>query len=174
MIEIGSRFIEGALLDFHVCFGLMQGCHCLVEIGLRGSLPGEKFLGASGIYFGKLERGPCVGQIALSLSNRCLKKRRVDLGDYLAGFHLGIKIYKQLCDISRNLASYLHINDRIERARRGNSLGNGAARNSCSLIICGTSLEALPKNSSDNQQPYNDCKPRDKTFHSSDVDCAYE
>ena len=62
------------------------------------------------------ERGLCVGQIALSLSNRCLKKRRVDLGDYLAGFHLGIKIHKQLCDISRNLAPHLHINYRIERA----------------------------------------------------------
>lgn len=123
---------------------------------------------ASGIYFGKLESGLCVRQIAFSLSDGCLKKHWVDLGDHLAGFHLGIKIHQQFCDISRNLAPDLHINDRIERARRGNSLGNGAARNSCSLIICGTSLAALPKSSSDNQQSYNDGNPKDKTFHSSD------
>ena len=61
MLEIGPCFIERALLDFHVSFGLMQGCHCLVQIGLRGSFPGEKFLDASGIYFGEVERGLCVG-----------------------------------------------------------------------------------------------------------------
>jgi hypothetical protein len=153
---------------------LMQGCHCLVQIGLRGSFPGEKFLDASGIYFGEVERGLCVRQIAFSLSDGCLKKRWVDLGDHLAGFHLGIKIHKQFCDISRNLAPHLHINDRIERARRGNSLGNGAARNSCSLIICGTSLAALPKSSSDNQQSYMTAIQRTKRFTRAMVDCAYK
>jgi hypothetical protein len=78
----------------------MKICHRLVQIGLRGSFPGKKFLRASGIYFGELERGLCVGQIAFSLSDGCLKKHWIDLGDYLAGFHLGIKIHKQLRDIS--------------------------------------------------------------------------
>jgi len=54
---------------------------------------------ARGVDFGKLQRGLCAGEIALGLGDRCLKKRRINLRDHLAGFDLGIKIDKQLCDV---------------------------------------------------------------------------
>jgi hypothetical protein len=72
----------------------------LVQIGLRRSFSGKKFLDASGIYFCEFERGLRIRQVAFGLSDSCLKERRIDLGDYLAGFYLGIKIHKQLRDIS--------------------------------------------------------------------------
>jgi len=100
MVKIGFRFIERALLDFHVGFCLMKVCHCLIQIGLRRSLLRKQFLGARPVHFREFERGLRIRQIPFRLRDRCLKKRRIDLGDHLAGFHVGVKIREQLRDIS--------------------------------------------------------------------------
>ena len=99
MIKIRFGFVQRALFDFHVRFRLMKICHRLIKICLRGCFPGEKVLGTRGVHFRELQRGLRAGQVALSLSDRCLKEGRIDLRDHLAGFDLGIKIDKQLCDV---------------------------------------------------------------------------
>ena len=165
MVKIGLRFVQRALFDFHVRFCLVKACHCLVQIGLGRGFSGEEFLCARGIYFGKLQRGLCVGQIAFCLSDCCLKKHRINLRDYLAGFYLGIKIDKQFCDVPRDLAAHLHVDDGIQRAGRGNRLRNRAARNGGDLIILSAPVAALPHHGSDNQQPNDQSDPRDKSFH---------
>ena len=168
VVEIRFRLIERALFDFHVGFRLMKIRHGLIEVRLGGILLGKEILRAFRVYLRKLQRGLCVGQIAFGLSDRCLKERRIDLRDHLAGFHLRIKIGKQLCDIPRDLAAHLHVHDGIERARRGHCLCNRAARDSCGLIICsrrrcgiGRTTEATMSSSDDEGDP------REKTFHSS-------
>ena len=79
-------FVTGFQTIVRLC--LMQVGHCLVQIGLRGSFPGKKVLGALGIQFCELQRSLSAGEIALGLSDRCLKKRWINLRDYLASFHL--------------------------------------------------------------------------------------
>ena len=167
MLEVGPGFIQRALFDLHVRLGLMKGRHCLIDVSLRRSLLRKQFLCPFAVHSRELERGLGVCQISLRLSDGGLKKSRIDLGDHLARFHLRIKIRKQFCDISRNLAAYLHINDWIERACGRDSLGDGAARDHRSLIICRASVATLTENGRDNQQRNNDGKPGDKTFHSS-------
>ena len=165
MVKIGFRFIERALLDFHVGFCLMKVCHCLIQIGLRRSFPGKKFLGPRGIQFCELQRSLRISEIAFRLSDRCLKKRWIDLGHDLACFYLRIKIGEQLRDVPRNLAANLDVNDRIERARCGYCLCNRAACDSGDLIIFRAAAPALPHHGSDNEQPNDQSDPRDKSFH---------
>ena len=94
MVEIGFRFIERALFDFHIRFRLMQICHRLIEVGLRRIFFREQFLGPRRIKFRQFKRCLGIGQIALSLRHRRLKQDRIDLCDNIARFHLGIKIDK--------------------------------------------------------------------------------
>ena len=44
MLEIGLRFIERALFDFHVGFGLMKGRRRLIDVSLRRSFLCKQFL----------------------------------------------------------------------------------------------------------------------------------
>jgi len=60
---------------------------------------------------------------SLRLRDRCLKKRRINLRDYLACFDLRIKIDKQLRDVAGDLAADLDIDHGIEGAGRGDHLG---------------------------------------------------
>jgi len=122
---------------------LVKICHGLIEVRLGGCLPSKEILRAFRVYPCELQRRLCAGYITLRLSHRCLKERGINLRDHLAGFDLRIKIDKQLSDIPRDLAAYLHVDDGIERASRSHCLCNRAARNSCSLIICNPAGVAL-------------------------------
>ena len=46
----------------------------------------------------------------------------------LPGFHIGVKIDEQLCNIARDLAADLDIDDRVERARCRYRLSNRSPR----------------------------------------------
>ncbi len=165
MIKISLRFIERALFNFHVPFGLMKGRRRRIEILLGRIFLGEKFLRSRGIYFGKLKCGLGGGEIAFGLRDRGLKQGRIDLGDDLPGFHLRIKISEKFLNVTRDLATDLHVDDRIERTRRSNRLCNRAARDRGDLIIFRAAAPALPHHGSDNEQPNDQSDPRDKTFH---------
>ena len=92
MVEIGFRLIERALFDLHIGFGLMEGCHRLIDVGLRGRFPGEQLLRARCRNFGKFKRSLRAGHIALCLSDCGLKYCWIDLRYDLSRFHLRIKI----------------------------------------------------------------------------------
>ena len=51
MIEIGFRFIERALFDFHIGFGLMKVRRRLIDVSLRRIFFREQFLGPRRIHF---------------------------------------------------------------------------------------------------------------------------
>ena len=136
-----------------------------LPVGLRRSFPGKKFLGPRGIQFCELQRSLRISEIAFRLSDRCLKKRWIDLGHDLACFYLRIKIGEQLRDVPRDLAAHLHVDDGIERARGGYCLCNRASRDGGNLIIASAAVAALPHHGSDNQQPDDQSDPRDKSFH---------
>ena len=150
MVEVGPCFIECALLDFNAGFCRMQICHCLIQIGLRGSFSGKKVLCARCIHLRKLQ--PCLRtcHVAFRLSDSCLKQHGIDLSDDLAGFYLRIKIHKQFRDISRNLAADLDVDDRIECTRCRNRLGNGTACDRCGLIVCSAAVATLADNRCNN------------------------
>src|SRR5207244_65982 len=143
----------------------MKICQRLVQVRLRGGFPGKQLLRALCVYPCELERSLRAGQIALGLSDRGLKKSRINLRHDLAGFHLRIKIREQLRDVPRDLAAYLHVDHGIECAGCGNRLRNWPARNRCSLIISSATVAALPHDKRDEQQPDNSDEPGDETFH---------
>jgi len=86
----------------------------------------------------------------LGLGDSGLKKRRINLRYYLAGFDLRIKIHEQLRDVPRDLAANLHVDHRIERARRGNRLSDAAAGYFCRLIIRSASIAEMANNDCNN------------------------
>jgi hypothetical protein len=53
MIEIGLRFIERALFNFHIRFGLMQVRRRLIDVSLRRIFFREQFLDPRRIHFGQ-------------------------------------------------------------------------------------------------------------------------
>jgi hypothetical protein len=145
---------------------LVEGCHRLIDIGLRGSFPGEQLLRARRRDFGKLKRSFRARQITLSLSDSGLEYCRIDLRYDLSRFHLRIKIREQFGDITRNLAADLDGYHWVKRACRGHRLGDWTTRHFCRLIICGARCAALPDNERDNEQADDKDKPAEKTFHS--------
>ena len=64
--------------------------------------------------------------LALAWETWAWKMRRVDLGDELAFFHLGIVIGVKLLDRPRNLGSHQDGDDRVDRAV-GRDIGGNAA-----------------------------------------------
>jgi hypothetical protein len=100
VVEIRLCLVQRSLFDLHVRLRLMKSGHRLIDISLRRSLLRKQVLCALCVHFRQLKRGLCVGQVALCLRNRGLKKRRIDLRDHLTRFHLRIKIHEQLRDIS--------------------------------------------------------------------------
>ena len=137
MVQISLHFIKRALFDFHIGFRLMKSSDCLVDIRLRGIFVGEELLCARRADLREFESRLRAGHIALSLSDRRLKQDRIYLSDDIAGFHLGIKIDKELLNVPRNLAAHLHVNDRVKRTRGGDGLGDRPAGDN-------HSLESLP------------------------------
>ena len=122
MLEIGFCFIERALFDLHVRLRLMKICYRLIEILLCRIFLREQGSGTRSIQLRQLQRRLCAGHITFRLRDRCLKQHRIDLGNDLTCFHLGIKIDKQLRDIAGNLASNLDVNDGIQGAGSGDGL----------------------------------------------------
>ena len=59
MLKIRFRFVERALFDFHVGFGLMKICHGLIEVRLRGGFSREEILRAFRVYPCQLQRRLC-------------------------------------------------------------------------------------------------------------------
>ena len=127
----------------------MKICQRLVQIRLRGGFPGKQLLRAHCVQFGQLQCSLRAGKIAFGLSDRGLKKGRINLRHDLAGFHLRIKIREQLRDVPRDLAAYLYVDHGIECAGCGNRLRNWPARNRCSLIISSATVAALPDDERD-------------------------
>ena len=69
-----------------------------------------------------------VREIAFRLVHGRLVDGRIDLRDDLPGFHRRIEIDEQLLDVAGDLAADLHVDDRIQRARRGHGLASSAPR----------------------------------------------
>ena len=146
MVEIGFRFFQRALFDFHIRFRLMQSGHRLIEIGLRGILFRDQLLRPRLIDFRASSSAACaLRQIAFGLRHRRLKKGRIDLRDNLARFHLRIKIDEKFLDVTRNLTADLHVHDRVQRAGGGHGLRDRTARHRRRLKLSRTRPFAASK-----------------------------
>src|SRR4029077_15791414 len=93
------RFIEGALLDFHVRLPLMQVRVGRVEVLLRGIFLVKELLRARGVHLRQFQRRLRVCHVTLSLSHRRLEEHWIDLSHGLAGLHLRIKICEELGNV---------------------------------------------------------------------------
>jgi hypothetical protein len=105
MIEIRFRFIERALFNFHIRFGLMQVRRRLIDVSLRRVFFREQFLDPRRIHFGQFQGCLGIRHIALGLRHSRLKQYRIDLCDNVTRFHPGIKIGEKFLNIPRNLTA---------------------------------------------------------------------
>jgi hypothetical protein len=165
MFEIDLGFLERAFLDLYLRFGLVESRLCLIQLGLRRVLLLYQFLHPLFGDAGELERSPGVVEIPLRLNHIRLENRRIDLRHNLPRFDRRIKIYEQFQDIARNLASDLHVDDRVESSRRCNRLGDIAARHGRGLIGS-TAVPGTAPKTEDKEKNENDCGDDDEgAFH---------
>ena len=134
-----------------------------MDVGLIGD--SKEVLRALRVHPCELERGLRVGEIAFGLSDRGLKKRRINLRDHLAGFDLRIKIGKQFRDVAGDLAADLDIDHGIERAGCRDYLRQRTAGDRRRLKIRRTPLPALTHGKEQDERADNDDGQRKKALH---------
>ena len=84
----------------------------------------------------QFERRLRVGQIAFRLCDSGLKKRRIDLGDHLARFHLRIKVHEQLCILPETWLPTCTFTTGFSVPVAVTAWVMRAARHRCCLITC--------------------------------------
>ena len=126
-------------------------------------------LNPGGINLGQFQGCLSIRHVTLGLSHRSLKEHWVDLGDDLACLHLGIKIGEKLLDITRDLAAYLDIDHRIERAGRGHKLRDRPARHIRGQISRDAALRASANDEQNDEEGDDDDADREKALHEGEI-----
>ena len=113
-VDQGAGAVGLALRDkllFHQTLLAFQIAPCLVQIDL-----GARHLGpaCSGRGLRRQHRGTCGIHIGLGRSDPVFEGLRIDLGDQLAGFHLGIEIHEQITYLPRYLGAHRDLRHRID------------------------------------------------------------
>src|SRR5438067_10318205 len=91
MLQIGLRFLQGTLFDFHIGLGLVKIGQSLIEVRLGRALFCYQRLGAVGIKPCQFQCSLRAGEITFRLRDCRLKCRWINLRHRVSRFHVRVK-----------------------------------------------------------------------------------